>query len=309
MSRYVVRRLVQLVPVFIGTTFLIYVLVWTVPGDPFAGMCGDRRCPDSFIAAMTEKYNLNDNVFVQYGKYMIALLQGDFGTTFSGQSVGQLIELRFPVSVRLALVAVAIEALIGVTAGILTGLRGRGFLDNLVLASTLFLISLPTFVTGFLLQQVLFKGEWSFFPVTVSDQARWNELIVPGFVLGALSMAYVARLTRTSIVENKHADYVRTALAKGLPKNRIVGVHLLRNSAIPVLTFLGTDIGSLMGGAIVTEGIFDIKGIGGLVYDAILSKEGFIVTGVVTLLVIVFLVVNLIIDLLYAVLDPRIRYD
>lgn len=309
MGRYVLRRLLQLVPVFIGTTFLIYILVWAVPGDPFAGLCGERRCPDAFVAQMTDKYNLNDNIVIQYAKYMGALLQGDFGTTFSGLSIGELIELRFPVSVRLAIVAVAIEAIIGVTAGILTGLRGRGFADNLVLVSTLFLISLPTFVTGFVLQQVLLWGEWSFFPPTVSSDAKWNELIIPGFVLGSLSMAYVSRLTRTSIAENKRADYVRTALAKGLPKRRVVGVHLLRNSAIPVLTFLGTDLGNLMGGAIVTEGIFNIKGIGGLIFESILSKEGFVVTGVVVLLVIVFLLVNLIIDLLYAVLDPRIRYD
>lgn len=309
MGRYVLRRLLQLIPVFIGTTFLIYVLVWAVPGDPFAGLCGERRCPDAFVAQMTDKFNLNDNIFVQYGKYMGALLQGDFGTTFSGLSIGELISLRFPVSLRLAIVAVAIEAIIGVTAGIITGLRGRGFADNLVLVSTLFLISLPTFVTGFVLQMVLLKGEWSLFPPTVSSEAPWGELIIPGFVLGSLSMAYVSRLTRTSIAENKRADYVRTALAKGLPKSRIVGVHLLRNSAIPVLTFLGTDLGNLMGGAIVTEGIFNIKGIGGLIFESILSKEGFVVTGIVVLLVIVFLVMNLIIDLLYAVLDPRIRYD
>ena len=309
MGRYVLRRLLQLIPVFIGTTFLIYVLVWSVPGDPFAGLCGERRCPDAFIASMTDKFNLNDNIFIQYFKYMGALIQGDFGQTFSGQSIGELISLRFPVSLRLALVAVGIQIIIGITAGVVTGLRGRGYADNLVLVSTLFLISLPTFVTGFLLQQLLFKGEWDFFPVTVSDQARWNELLMPGLVLGSLSMAYVTRLTRTSIAENRRADYVRTALAKGLPKSRIVGVHLLRNSAIPVLTFLGTDLGNLMGGAIVTEGIFDIKGIGGLIFQSILQKQGLVVTGIVVLLVIVYLVMNLIVDLLYAVLDPRIRYD
>jgi oligopeptide transport system permease protein len=309
MGRYVLRRLLQLIPVFIGTTFLIYVLVWAVPGDPFAGLCGERRCPDAFMARMTDKYNLNDNIVVQYVKYLGALVQGDFGETFAGQSVGQLISLRFPVSIRLALVAVAIQIAIGITAGVLTGLRGRGYLDSLVLVSTLVLISLPVFVTGFLLQQLLFKGEWSFLPVTVSTQARWNELLVPGFVLGSLSMAFVTRLTRTSVAEHRRADYMRTALAKGLPKRRIVVVHLLRNSAIPVVTFLGTDLGNLMGGAIITEGIFDIKGIGGLVYQSILQKQGLIVTGIVVLLVIIFLIINLIVDLLYAVLDPRIRYD
>jgi oligopeptide transport system permease protein len=308
MGRYVLRRLLQLIPVFVGTTFLIYAMVWAVPGDPFAGMCGERRCEPGFIALMTEKYNMDENVVVQYLLYLGNLLQGDFGTTFSGLSVGELIGLRYPVSVRLAIVAVLIEAVIGIAAGILTGLRGRGFVDNLVLVSTLFLISIPVFVTGFVLQIVL-GLQLDLFPATVSAEANWNELIMPGFVLGSLSMAYVSRLTRTAIAENKRADYMRTALAKGQPKRRIVGVHLLRNSAIPVLTFLGTDLGNLMGGAIVTEGIFGIPGIGGLVYDAILQKEGVTVTGVVVLLVIVFLLVNLIIDLLYAVLDPRIRYD
>jgi len=308
MGRYVMRRLLQLVPVFIGTTFLIFVLVWSVPGDPFTGMCGDRPCPPQFVAAMTEKYNLDDNVLVQYVKYMGALLTGDFGQTYSEQSVGELIARAAPVSLRLAFVAVAIEAVIGVTAGILTGLRGRGFLDNLVLVSTLFLIAIPTFVTGFVIQIVL-GFQLEILTPTVSSEATWGELLIPGFVLGSLSMAYVSRLTRTSIAENRRADYMRTALAKGQPRSRIVGVHLLRNSAIPVITFLGTDIGNLMGGAIVTEGIFGIHGIGKLVFDGIIDKQGTIVVGVVVLLVLVFLLVNLFIDLMYAVLDPRIRYD
>lgn len=308
MGRYVLRRLLQLIPVFIGTTFLIFFLVWSVPGDPFTGMCGERPCPPQFVAAMTEKYNLNDNVLVQYFKYMGALLSGDFGQTYSEQSVGELISLAAPVSARLAVVAVVIEAIIGVTAGIVTGLRGKGFLDNLVLVSTLFLIAIPTFVTGFVIQIVL-GFQLEILTPTVSSEATWAELLIPGFVLGSLSMAYVSRLTRASIAENKRADFMRTALAKGQPKRRIVGVHLLRNSAIPVITFLGTDIGNLMGGAIVTEGIFGIHGVGKLVFDAILDKQGTIVVGVVVLLVLVFLVVNLFIDLMYAVLDPRIRYD
>ena len=308
MGRYVLRRLLQLIPVFIGTTFLIFFLVWAVPGDPFAGMCGERPCPPQFIAAMTDKYNLDDNVVVQYVKYMGALLTGDFGQTYAEQSVGELIALAAPVSLRLAVVAVVIEAVIGITAGIVTGLRGRGFVDNLVLVSTLFLIAIPTFVTGFVIQIVL-GFQLEILNPTVSSDATWSELIIPGFVLGALSMAYVSRLTRASIAENRRADYMRTALAKGQPKRRIVGVHLLRNSAIPLITFLGTDVGNLMGGAIVTEGIFGIHGVGRLVFDGILDKQGAIVTGVVVLLVLIFLLVNLFIDMMYAVLDPRIRYD
>jgi len=308
MGRYVLRRLLQLIPVFIGTTLLMYWLVWSLPGDPFAGKCGERPCPDAYIAAMHDKFNLDDPLLVQYGKYMLGLVQGDFGVTYREQSVGTLIANAYPNTVKLALVALTIEALICLVAGVVTGLRGRGYLDNLVLVSTLFLISIPTFVTGFVLQIALgFQLGW--IKPVVSSSAPLAQLIVPGFVLGSLSMAYVTRLTRTSVAENRHADYVRTAVAKGLPQRRVVGVHLLRNSAIPVLTFLGTDIGALMGGAIVTEAIFDIKGIGNLVFRAIIGQEAVTVAGIVTLLVIVYLAANLLVDLLYAVLDPRIRYD
>ncbi|MET0235966.1 MAG: ABC transporter permease [Kibdelosporangium sp.] len=308
MGRYVLRRLLQFVPVFLGTTFLIYTLVWAVPGDPFAGKCGDRQCPQDFIDAMTVKYGLDDPLVLQYFGYLGKLFTGDFGQTFNGNSIGELIGNAYPITVRLALIALVIQIIIGVTAGVLTGLRGKGFLDNAVLISTLFLISLPVFVTGSILQIVL-GNEWGIIDPTVSSEATWGELIVPGFVIGSISMAYITRLTRTSIAENRRADFVRTAIAKGQPTRRVVGVHLLRNSAIPVITFLGTDLGSLMGGAIVTEGVFNINGIGGLIFRSIADKEGFMVTTIVVLLVLVYLIMSLIVDLLYAVLDPRIRYD
>jgi oligopeptide transport system permease protein len=304
----VLRRLLQLIPVFLGTTFIIYLLVWAIPGDPFAGKCGDRGCPASYISEMHEKYNLDDPLILQYFKYLGKLLTGDFGETYAGIQVSELIANAYPTTIKLAVVALAIEGIIGIAAGILTGLRGKGFLDNLVLVSTLFLISLPVFVTGFVLQIVL-GNELGIIKPTVGSNPGIGELLVPGFVLGSLSMAYIARLTRTSMMENKRADYVRTAVAKGLEPRRVVGVHLLRNSLIPVITFLGTDLGALMGGAIVTEGVFNIRGIGGLIYKAVVTKEGTTVTGIVTLLVIVYLLMNLLVDILYAVLDPRIRYD
>jgi len=306
-GRYVLRRLLQLVPVFLGTTFLIYLLVWALPGDPFAGKCGERACPAAYVTRMREEFHLDENVVVQYLRYLGNLLQGDFGETFSGTSVGDLIAAAYPVTLRLAIVALLIEAIIGVLAGVLTGLRSGGFLDNLVLVSTLFLISIPVFVTGYVLQTVLGLRLGIISP-TVSADAGFGELIVPGFVLASLSMAYVARLTRTSIAENRRADYVRTAVAKGLEPRRVVGVHLLRNSMIPVITFLGVDLGSLMSGAIVTEGIFNIRGIGGLIFRSIALREGATVTGVVVLLVIIYLLMNLLVDVVYAVLDPRIRY-
>ncbi len=307
MGRYVLRRLVQLVPVFLGTTFLIYLLVWALPGDPFAGPCGERACPDAYVTRMREEFHLDENIVVQYLRYLGNLVQGDFGQTFSGTSVGELIAAAYPVTLRLAIVALLIEGVIGVLAGVLTGLRSGGFLDNVVLVSTLFLISIPVFVTGYVLQTVLGLRLGIIAP-TVSADATFGELIVPGFVLASLSMAYVARLARTSIAENRRSDYVRTAVAKGLEPRRVVGVHLLRNSLIPVVTFLGVDLGSLISGAIVTEGIFNIRGIGGLVFRSIALREGATVTGVVVLLVIIYLLMNLLVDVLYAVLDPRIRY-
>ncbi|MFE9743529.1 ABC transporter permease [Saccharothrix saharensis] len=307
MGRYVLRRLLQMVPVFVGTTFLIYVLVWAVPGDPFEGKCGERDCPASYVAMMRERFNLDDPLLLQYWKYLVNLVQGDFGVTSSGVQVVDRIAAAFPVTLRLALVALLIEAVIGITAGVVSGLRDRGFLDSLVLVSTLFLISIPVFVTGYVVQLV-FGLQLGWIAPTVTTPTFGN-LVVPGFVLASLSMAYVARLSRASIAENRRADYVRTALAKGLPTRRIVGVHLLRNSLIPVITFLGTDLGAFLGGAIVTEGIFNVPGVGGLVFRSILTKDGAMVTGVVTVLVLVYLLMTLLVDLLYAVLDPRIRYD
>jgi oligopeptide transport system permease protein len=193
-------------------------------------------------------------------------------------------------------------------AGVMTGLRRGRFLDNFVLVSSLFLISIPILVIGYAAQWYL-GIKWQLVNPTVSSEAPWNELIVPALVLASASIAYVARLSRTSIAENLRSDYVRTATAKGLTRGRVVGVHLLRNSMIPVVTFIGLDLGALMAGAIITEGIFNIQGIGGTLYRNIVQHDSTIVVPIVTVLVLVYLIMNLIVDLLYGVLDPRIRYE
>jgi oligopeptide transport system permease protein len=309
MGRYVLRRLLQLIPVFFGTTFIIYVLVYYVPGDPFAGKCGERACPPAYIAYLTQKFNLDKPLIVQYFTYMKNVFQGDFGMTYNNRSINEIIANAYPNTLKLALVGLGFEIVIGLTAGVVTGLRRNGFLDNLVLVSTLFLLALPTFVTGFVLKWLFgFQLGWVT-PTVTSASPGFSELILPGFVLASISLAYVARLARTSIAENRRADYVRTAIAKGLPHRRVIGIHLLRNSLIPVITLLGTDLGALMGGAIVTEGIFNIHGIGNEVYRAITRKEGATVVSIVVILVLVYLVMNLLVDMLYAVLDPRIRYE
>jgi oligopeptide transport system permease protein len=259
------------------------------------------------VAELRQEFNLNDPLMVQYGKYIGGLFQGDFGTDFAGRPVWDLIERRMPVTATLALVAVIFEAVIGIIAGVLAGIRRNGFFDNLVLVATTLIVSIPILVLGFLAQYI-FGLKLGWFPIAGINEGLYSY-ILPGMVLAAGSLAYVARLTRTSVAENLRADYVRTAKAKGLTPRTVVVRHTLRNSLIPVVTFIGADVGALMGGAIVTEGIFNIPGIGRAVFDSIRSQEGAVTVGITVLLVGVFIFFNLLVDVLYAVLDPRIRYD
>jgi oligopeptide transport system permease protein len=306
MGRYVIRRLLQMVPVFIGSTFLIFVMVYAL-GDPVAAFFGDRAPDPATVARIRRELGLDKPLVGQYAHYMRRLFTGDFGTAFNGQKVTELMGSAFPVTVRLTLVAVVIEIVLGVALGVVSGLRRGRAADTTVLLLTLVVISVPTFVSGYLLQYLLGVRGHVISPA-VSPRAPLKQLIVPGFVLALVSLAYVTRLTRTSVAENARADYVRTALAKGLPRFRVVTRHLLRNCLIAVGTFLGADIGSLMGGALVTERIFNIQGVGYQLYQGTLRQNSPTVVGFVTVLVIVFLVVNLLVDLLYAVLDPRIRH-
>ncbi|MFD5841691.1 ABC transporter permease [Streptomyces chartreusis] len=306
MGGYVVRRLVQMVPVFIGATLLIFLMV-NVMGDPVAGLCGDRQCDPATAVQLRREFGLDKPVWQQYLTYMANLFTGDFGTAFNGQEVTELMSTAFPVTIRLTIVAIVLQVVIGITLGVVTGLRRGRPVDTGVLLLTLVVISVPTFVTGLLLQ-LLLGVEWGWIRPSVSPDAPFGELLVPGLVLASVSLAYVTRLTRTSIAENRTSDYVRTAVAKGLPRRRVVTRHLLRNSLIPVVTFIGADIGFLMGGAIVTERIFNIHGVGYQLYQGILRQNTQTVVGFVTVLVLVFLLCNLVVDLLYAVLDPRIRY-
>lgn len=303
---YIVRRLLQMIPVFIGATLLIYAMVSLTAGDP-AQAPGQTPLTPAVKAQLQEQYNLDKRFFVQYLLYLKGNLTLDFGMSFSGRPVRDELIRVFPVTIKLAFMAVVIEGVFGVLFGVIAGLRKGKWFDSTLLVLSLVIIAVPIFVLGFLAQ--FFLGvKWGIAPVTVGDDASFGRLLVPAIVLGSLSFAYVLRLSRTSVAENMDADYVRTATAKGLRRRRVVTVHILRNSLIPVVTFLGADLGGLMGGAIIIEGIFNIRGVGGTLYDAIRRGEAPTVVSIVTVLVIIFLLTNLIVDLLYAVLDPRIRY-
>ncbi|UNS98764.1 ABC transporter permease [Streptomyces tubbatahanensis] len=309
MGRYVARRLLQMIPVFIGSTLLIFCMMFALPGDPVAALFGEKKPDPAQIATIKHQLGLDLPLWHQYWNYLSGLFQGDFGTQIATQRpVAEVISQAFPVTVRLTLFAFFFTVLIGVLLGLVSGLFAEKAFDRIVLVFTLLLISVPSFVLGYLFQY-FFAFQLGWLTPTVQDSRDMGQLLLPALVLAALSLAYVTRLTRTSVAENKRADYIRTAVAKGLPRRRVVGVHLLRNSLIPVVTFLGTDIGALMTGAIVTEGIFNVHGVGNTIFEALNRREGSTVVGIATLIVIVYLVASLLVDLLYAVLDPRIRYD
>jgi len=307
MLRYVGRRLLQMIPVFFGATLLIYALVFLMPGDPVQALGGDRGLSAAAEARVRAEYNLDKPFIVQYLLYLKGVFSLDFGTTFSGRPVTEVMAHAFPVTIKLAVMALVFETIFGVAFGVIAGIRRGGIFDSTVLVMSLFVIAVPSFVIGFVLQFVV-GVKWKLLPVTVGANDSFQALLMPAIVLGALSFAYILRLTRQSVSENLTADYVRTARAKGLSNGAVMGRHVLRNSLIPVVTYIGTDLGGLMAGAIVTEGIFGISGVGGTMYQAILKGEPTTVVSFTMVLIIVYIFANLLVDLIYALLDPRIRY-
>ena len=308
MLRYIGRRLLQTIPVFFGATFLIFAMVYLMPGDPVAALGGDRGLSEAAAAQIRAQYNLDKPFWMQYLLYLKGVFTLDFGTAFNGQKVTSIMATAFPTTAKLALYALAIETFLGIALGVVAGMRRGKWFDSTILVVSLLLISVPTFVLGFVLQYVL-GVQLAILPTTASASVDLRSLTMPAMVLGGVSLAYVIRLTRQSVSENVSADYVRTARAKGLANSAVMTRHILRNSLIPVATFLGGDLGALMGGAIITEGIFNINGVGGTLWQAIRLGEAPTVVSITTVLVLVYILANLIVDLLYAVLDPRIRYE
>ncbi len=307
MWRYIVRRLLQTIPVVLGSTLLIYALVFLQPGDPIVALFGEKPVSEAARAQLEAQYNLDQPFLIQWLLFLKGALVGDFGISYSGQPVADLIARTLPVTFQLAFMAMIIEAILGVIAGFYAGIRRGKIFDSTMLIVSLIVIAIPIFVLGFALQ-LIFGVQLQWVPPTVGSNTTFTSLLLPAVVLGLVSFAYVLRLTRTSVIENLTADHVRTARAHGVSDSLVNRRHVLRNSLIPVVTFLGADLGTLMAGAVVTEGIFNINGIGNLAYQAILRGENPTVVSVVTIMVLIYVVASLLVDLLYAALDPRIRY-
>ncbi|MEZ0096192.1 ABC transporter permease [Streptacidiphilus sp. EB129] len=306
MGRYAARRLLQLIPVLVGTSLLVFTMVYGL-GDPVKALFANHPVDPAVARQLRHSLWLDRPLWVQYGHYLLGVAHGDLGASFDGQPVTTLLWTAFPNTLKLTAVAFTIECTVGIGLGVLTALRRGGFLDTAVLGATVLLLSVPVFVTGSVLQYLV-GVRWGIAPVTVGAGAPWMDLILPGVVLATAPLATVARLTRATVAENARAGHVRTAVAKGLPRRRVITHHLLRTSLIPVVTLLGTDLGALLGGVLVTERIFNIQGVGYTLYQGVREQNTPTVVGFVTVLVLGYLLVNLLVDLLYALLDPRIRY-
>ena len=308
MGRFVARRLAQAVLVVVAATFLVFLATFAL-GDPFASS-GEKAVPPAIQAANRVKFGLDQPLVVQFGHYLGNIVTLDFGVDFDqGRPVSQMLAETIPNTIRLALVAIVIDLLLGVSAGIVAAIRRYSVWDTLVTVLSTVGIGLPVFVIGiFLVANVSGIGPFPAVPRSFTVQVPWyEEVLLPGLTLAAIDAAFIARLMRGSMLEVLRADYVRTARAKGLSERTVIGRHVLRNSLIPVVTYTGVSLGVLFGGAIITETIFQYNGVGYLLSRAIVNNNAPVLIAVVVFSVVAYVVLSLAVDILYAVLDPRIR--
>lgn len=300
-------RLLQAIVVLLGTTFLVFLAVFALPGDPVQALVGDDVLTESLERALREKYHLDDPVYVQYWNYLTGLLRGDFGTTVGGEAVATILGHAWPVTIRLALTAWVITAVGGIGLGTIAALRPNGVVDRVVSGATILALAIPTFVLAFFAQGIV-GVQWGLLPVAGTSAGWPVAYILPALCLAILGFGPVARLTRISVISVAQSDFVRVARSRGISERRLVVRHLLRNALVPVVTFLGLELGALLGGSVVIEGIFNLQGVGGQLFRSITSQQGVVVVGIVSALVLVTIVANLLTELAHQLLDPRIRH-
>ena len=303
------RRLVGLVPVLLGVTLLVFAMVWVSPGDPVLAILGEsaQGIDRASLEELRRAYGLDRPLAVQYLDYLGSVLQGDLGVSVrSGRTVVAEIATRLPATLLLAGAGMTIAIAIGLSLGVVAALRRGTWIDYLAVLVALLGVSVPVFWSG-LLMMMLFALTLEWLPA--SGIGSWRHLVMPAAAIGFASSAFIARITRSSMVDVLRQDYVRTARAKGLPPARVDLGHALRNALLPVVTVVGLQFGSLLGGAVLTETVFARPGIGRMLVDAIRSRDLPLVQGTVLFVATGFILVNLLVDLSYAALNPRIRYD
>ncbi|QIZ66072.1 MULTISPECIES: nickel ABC transporter permease [Geobacillus] len=313
MAGMIVRRFFQLVLLLVGISFLVFTSMYIAPGDPAAIIAGPTAS-QSDIDAIRDDLGLNDPFLVQYGRYMNGLLHGDLGYSYqTKQPVWDAIATRFPNTLKLAVASIIVAVIIGVVAGIISAIRQNSWFD---VSSTVFAlagISIPNFWLGTVLI-LIFAVNLQLLPVGGLDAPFYTaeglkQLVLPAITLGTGSAAMIARMSRSSMLEVIRADFIRTARAKGLRERTVIWVHALRNAMIPVITVIGLNFGFLLGGTIITEQVFAINGVGRLMVQAIAARDFPMVQGSVLLVATLFVLVNLIVDIIYTFIDPRISYD
>ena len=304
MSRYVLKRLVMLIPVLIGVTFLVYFIISLSPGDTAAMLAGEDA-DAATIEALRKELGLDQPVIVQYARYMLNLLQGDMGNSYkTGRPVTNMIVSCFPNTAKLAFWSILVAVGIALPIGIISATKQYSMFDNVGMVVALIGVATPNFWLG-LMMIILFSLNLGWLPSGGSK--GWTSYIMPAITLGTGDAALITRMTRSSMLEVIRADYIRTARAKGVPENKVVYQHALRNALIPVVTAIGLQFGSLLGGATLTETVFAWPGIGRSTVDSIKTKDTTQVLGNIVVLTITFSCVNLLVDILYAFIDPRIK--
>jgi ABC-type dipeptide/oligopeptide/nickel transport system permease component len=308
LSGYLVRRLLLAVPILLGVTAFTFLLLHALPGDPVLAMAGERFDPET-VASLRSQLGLDKPLHERYLNYMGGLLRGDLGQSFvTKRSVSGMILERFPKTLLLAGAAMLFACLFGVGAGVVSASRPGSLADRVGMTSTFVAVSMPVFWLGLLLIFVV-SVKLKLLPPSGYAGLDLRYLILPAVTLGAGSAGLIARITRSAMLEAVSEDYITTARAKGLGELRVMVKHALRNALIPVVTVMGTDFGSYLSGAVLTESIFGWPGVGRLTLDAILKRDLPVIEGSVLLMAIVFMLVNLAVDISYAFIDPRIRME
>ncbi|WP_153731772.1 ABC transporter permease [Sporosarcina obsidiansis] len=333
MKSYIARRLLQLIPVLLGMSIVVFAIIHAIPGDPATVILGDQATPET-VADLKAEMGLDQPITTQYASYVKDIVTGDLGTSLKTKKpIKEEIIPYLMATVELMIISMVIAIIIGVNAGILAAWRRASWFDYSAMLIALIGVSIPVFWLG-LMEQWIFAEKFGWLPSTgrmnarepieaitglllldTTIQGNWTgfvdafkHLILPGIALGTIPMAIIARITRSSMLEVLNADYVRTARAKGLSELKILYKHSLKNAFAPVLTIIGMLVGLLLGGAVLTETIFGWPGIGRYIYDAIGSRDYPVIQSGILLVSTIFVFVNLFVDLLYARLDPRIKY-
>ena len=304
MYKYILKRLALMVPVIIGVSFIIFIIMSFMPGNPARLLLGDRATPEA-IAELTEEMGLNDPVPIRYINYIKDALHGDLGISYSSrQPVVDEIAARFPTTLKLALLSVLFATIIGLPLGILSAVKQYSWIDNLTTVLGLGFISVPPFWLGLMLI-ILFSAKLDLLPSFGSDS--WECFILPAITSSASTFATLLRMTRSTMLEVIRQDYVTTAYAKGAAKRRIIFHHCLPNALIPLITVVGVNFGGMLAGSVITESVFGMSGIGNLLITSIRSQNVPVVMACTLLLAILFGLVNLLVDIIYAYVDPRIK--